>query len=278
MTQSSTGNLRKLKVGQDQPIRYKLRLNDENLPLNPLLGKQVSLRFTGQINCIACGRKTNKSYSQGYCFNCMRTLPECDMCIVKPEQCHYAEGTCRDPQWGDEHCMQPHYVYLANSSGIKVGITRAPQIPTRWIDQGALYALPIFRVGSRYQSGVLEHALKSHVADKTNWRKMLTNDVPEDDLEGRRDELFEICADEIRAIQRQFGEENIEMLKDEEVVHLEFPVLEYPDKVKSLNFDKTPEITGTLLGIKGQYLILSTGVLNIRKFGGYEVEFRSNQV
>jgi hypothetical protein len=276
MTQSLTGNLRKLKVTKEQPIRYELPLNDETLPLNSLLGKEISLKFSGQINCIACGRKTNKSYSQGYCFNCMRTLPECDMCIVKPEQCHYDEGTCRDPKWGDEHCMQPHYVYLANSSGIKVGITRAPQIPTRWIDQGALYALPIFRVASRYQSGVVEHMFKDHVADKTNWRKMLTNDVPEVDLESRRDELFETCAVEIREIQNRFGEENIELLRNEDVVSLDFPVLEYPDKVKSLNFDKTPEIAGTLQGIKGQYLILSSGVLNIRKFAGYEIEFSSS--
>ncbi len=273
MTLNVTGHLRKLKVAHDKPVRYELRLNDDGYPLNPLIGKTVSLTHTGNIHCIHCGRKTSKSYAQGYCFNCMRSLPECDICIVKPEQCHYDEGTCRDAAWGDEHCMQPHYVYLANSSGIKVGITRAPQIPTRWIDQGASYALPIFRVATRYQSGLLEQVIKAHVGDKTNWRKMLSNDVPEADLERRRDEIFAACADEIAVLRDRFGPDAIVSLPGEEVMYIEYPVLEYPRKVSALNFDKTPCIEGTLMGIKGQYLILSTGVLNIRKFAGYEIEF-----
>jgi hypothetical protein len=48
-------------------------------------------------------------------------------------------------------------------------------------------------------------------------------------------------------------------------------VIKYPTKVVSLNFDKTPVISGVLEGIKGQYLLLDVGVLNIRKFSSYNL-------
>jgi len=257
------------------PVEYAFSLDAERIPLEPWYGRELRLEFTGEIACVHCGRKTNKSFDEGYCFPCSQTLAQCDMCIVRPEQCHFAAGTCREPEWGQAHCMRPHYVYLANSSGIKVGITRETQIPTRWIDQGAIQALPIFKVQSRLHSGLLEVVLKQHVADKTDWRKMLKGLVERIDLPARRDELLARCAPELEALTARLGAGALQPLPDAEAVDLEYRVIEHPTKVTSLSLDKTPEIRGTLLGIKGQYLILDSGVLNVRKFSGYDVVVHS---
>ena len=270
-----SGNIQKLVTSLEAPVQYQLPIGDDLVPLNPYIGKSISLSFLGEINCIACGRKTNKSFSQGFCYPCFQSLAQCDSCIIKPEQCHYFEGTCREPEWGEKHCLQDHYVYLANSSGTKVGITRGTQIPTRWMDQGASQALPIYRVKNRLLSGLVEVILKQHVADKTHWQRMLKG-VPEVvDLAAKRDELYETCAQELAAILKQHDDDAITPLSDESVVDIGYPVTEYPTKVKSLNFDKTPEIAGVLMGIKGQYLIFDTGVLNIRKFSGYKVRLQA---
>jgi hypothetical protein len=266
------GHLRKMRVSLESPVTYKLLLDEQAETLNLYIGKQLRMEYGGVIHCTACGRKTSKSYSQGHCYPCSQSLASCDLCIMKPETCHYDAGTCREPAWGEQNCMQNHYVYLANSSGIKVGITRAPQIPTRWIDQGASQALPIFRVPHRYLSGLVEVALKEHVSDRTDWRRMLKGSPEPVNLEQRRDELFAGSSKALQELATRFGEETIEFLQHEAVVDIDYPVTEYPEKVRSLNFDKTPLIEGTLLGIKGQYLILDTGVLNIRKFSGYYVD------
>ena len=256
---------------KNQPVQYELPVGDKLLPMNEHIGETVKLSYQNEIHCVACGRKTSKSFAQGHCFPCFRSLASCDMCIMKPETCHYAAGTCREPEWGESHCFQPHYVYLANSSGIKVGITRGTQIPTRWIDQGAGQALPVFQVANRLQSGLLEVVLKQHVSDRTDWRKMLKADTEPLDMKAIRDELLDQCCSEIETIKSEQAEDSIKVL-DESVVEIKYPVSEYPEKVKSLNFDKQPEIEGKLMGIKGQYLILDTGVLNIRKFSGYNIQ------
>ena len=266
------GSIEKMKVGLADPVEYQLNVGDEMLTMNDVIGKNIKLHYQGEIHCIVCERKTNKSFGQGHCYPCFRDLARCDMCIMKPETCHYDAGTCREPEWGKTHCLQPHYVYLANSSGVKVGITRGTQIPTRWIDQGASQALPIFTVQTRKQSGLLEVELKKHVSDRTDWRKMLKGDPDKKDLTAVRDELFETCSEAISDIQSEYGKAAIIALSDEKVVDIQYPVTQYPEKVKSLNFDKQPEIEGKLLGIKGQYLILDVGVLNIRKFTGYTLD------
>jgi len=267
-----TLNLQKMKSELLSPIKYQLVSDDDQINMNDLIGHPIRIRHTGEIHCVACGRRINKSFNQGYCYPCFKGLPECDMCIVSPEKCHFDQGTCRDEDWGRAHCMQPHIIYLSNTSGVKVGITRQTQVPTRWIDQGAVQALSILRVASRFQSGLLEVAFKQHVADKTNWRRMLKNDTEDVDLAVARDHLLELCATEITQSQQQFGDDSIEFL-EEQVTVLDYPVLRYPEKVTSMNLDKTPEIAGKLEGIKGQYLILDTGVINIRRHGGYQVEF-----
>ncbi len=265
------GNIRKMKVELSSPVSYQLIIGDELVNMNDLIGKNISLQYSGEINCIACGRKTNKSYGQGHCYPCFRDLASCDMCIMKPETCHYDAGTCREPEWGEQHCMQAHYVYLANSSGVKVGITRGTQIPTRWIDQGAGQALPIFNVATRLQSGLLEVELKNHVSDRTDWRKMLKGDPEPIDLAEVRDRLVAESSAVIEELKQRFGNDAIEFLPDAEQVEIQYPVENYPEKIKSFNFDKQEKIEGVLLGIKGQYLILDTGVLNIRKFSGYNI-------
>lgn len=270
------GNVLKMQTELDTsadnlPVQYKLPIGEALVPMNQHIGAHLKLSYQGEINCIACGRKTSKSFGQGHCFPCFRRLASCDMCVMKPETCHYAAGTCREPAWGESHCFIPHYVYLANSSGIKVGITRETQVPMRWMDQGASQALPVFEVDNRLQSGLLEVVLKQHVSDRTDWRKMLKGDAEPVNLESVRDELLATCRKEIAAIKEQQGSDAIRVI-DGKVVTINYPVSAYPDKIKSLNLDKQPEIDGILLGIKGQYLILDSGVLNIRKFSGYNIQ------
>lgn len=256
-------------------VIYRLPVGDAELDLNPLLGQRLELRYSGRIFCVHCHQKTNKSFNQGYCYPCFTRLAQCDMCIMKPETCHYSAGTCREPTWGEKFCFQPHVVYLANSSGIKVGITRQSQIPTRWIDQGAVQAIPVFKVVSRHISGLVEVALAEHVSDKTSWQQMLKNNVETLDLQLLRDELLTQCTAKLDAIRQRFGNDKLIYLADAEPLEIQYPVLQYPAKVKSFNLDKEPNVSGVLQGIKGQYLLLDGGVINIRKFTGYEVEVRS---
>jgi hypothetical protein len=194
---------------------------------------------------------------------------------MKPETCHYHLGTCREPEWGESFCFQPHIVYLANSSGIKVGITRQTQLPTRWIDQGAIQGLPVFKTNSRYLAGLLEVILAKHVSDKTSWQKMLKSQPETLDLIAQRDLLLSLCEAELAAIQQKCVPEAIELLFNEAVLDIHYPIQYYPNKVTSFNFDQQAEVSGVLQGIKGQYLLLDTGVLNLRKFTGYELEFKN---
>jgi len=267
-----TGTLRKMKGVLGSPVQYALRLGEAEVPLNAVLGKTLSLNHTGLIYCTQCGRKTNKSFQQGYCFPCFRRLSECNLCTIHPERCRVEHGTCPKDDWVHSHCYQDHIVYLANSSGLKVGITRHTQVPTRWIDQGAKQAIPIFKVSNRYRSGVVEVALKAFVSDRTNWRTMLKQEVASLDLPALRDDLLEQAKKQVSDVANQFDGDGIVALDDATVVELRYPVLQYPEKIVSLSLDKTPLVEGCLLGIKGQYLIFDVGVMNIRKFGGYEVQ------
>lgn len=267
----AAGAVRKMKTQLAEQVQYTLPLGDSELPMNALLGQQLRLNYGGLINCVACDRKTNKSFSQGYCYPCFKRLAQCDTCIVSPERCHYDAGTCREPQWGETNCMIDHIVYLANTSGLKVGITRHSQVPTRWMDQGATQAQPIFRVSTRLQSGLVETLFKGHVADKTSWQTMLKGDAEPIDLEAARLRLVAECASQLKELQDSHGLQAITELVGTPETIINFPVLEHPLKVKSFNLDKTPSVEGTLMGIKGQYLIFDTGVINMRKYGGYHL-------
>jgi len=265
------GRLQKMPVAHQSPIAYTLKIGDTCVDANALLGKSVRLVFEHEIRCSNCQRLTKKSFNQGYCYPCFQKLASCDKCIMSPELCHYDQGTCREPGWGEAHCLQPHVVYLANSSGLKVGITRGTQVPTRWIDQGAVQALPIATVSTRKLSGLLEHKLREWVADKTNWRKMLKHEVEEIDLFEERDRLFGLVSPYLTELKNEFPNEQIEWLVSGELYDFAYPHLSWPEKAKTYNLDKTPEIEDTLMAIKGQYLIFQQACLNIRKYGAYEV-------
>lgn len=252
-------------------VEYSFRLGETEIAVNPLIGKTVRLEYLGAIYCSHCGRRTKTSFSQGHCYPCMQKLAHCDICIMSPEKCHHEHGTCRDPEWGQQFCMTDHVVYLANSSGVKVGITRATQLPTRWLDQGASQALPILRVATRQQSGFVEDLLRSQVADRTNWRALLKGDAPAVDLKAVRQQLFASCGAGLMALQERFGLQAIQLLHDVEPLEMVYPVQAYPTKIVSFNLDKDPIAEGTLMGIKGQYLIFDTGVINIRKYTAYQL-------
>lgn len=275
MSELGRGSLSKMAARLGAPVQYAFRLGEEEVPVNPLIGKTVRLQYLGAIHCSHCGRKTKTSFSQGYCYPCMSKLAQCDLCIMSPERCHYDAGTCREPSWGEQFCMTDHVVYLANSSGVKVGITRATQVPTRWLDQGASQALPILRVSTRQQSGFVEDLLRTQVADKTNWRALLKSHAAPVDLKAIRQQLFDTCADGLTTLQQRFGLQAIQPLHDAEPLDITYPIEAYPAKITSFNLDKDPLAEGTLLGIKGQYLMFDTGVINIRKYTAYQLAVHS---
>lgn len=268
-----TGHLRKL-VGtlEGDSLHYQLPVGDQLLDLNALIGRSVTLRNLGEIECIQCGRPTKKSFQQGHCYPCYRALGECGYCLVNPLKCHSQFGPCDDSHWVHANCNLPHIVYLANTSGLKVGITRVNQMPTRWIDQGASQALPIFLVANRYQSGLLESKLSEFVADKTNWRAMLKGDPDPLDLPLEAQRLIDMAHTQIEAVIAEFPPGDVQRYPNPELVSLRYPVLEYSTKINSINLEKDPELTGVLRGIKGQYVLFDQGVINIRKYGGFAME------
>jgi hypothetical protein len=273
--QLGEGQLRKMYTEHADPVGYVMPLGDQRVAMNPLLGQRLVLEYLGKISCVHCGRDTNKSFNQGYCYPCFTRLAQCDSCIVSPEKCHYDAGTCREPEWGEANCMIDHVVYLANTSGLKIGITRTTQVPTRWMDQGAIQSLPIFRVQTRHQSGLVEVLFKDHVNDRTNWRAMLKGEVDPLSLEQERDRLFELTEVGISELQSQFGLQAVTRLENDQEYEFTYPVTQHPSKVTSFNLDKNPRVEGDLHGIKGQYLIFDTGVINMRKYGGYHLALRA---
>ena len=257
-----SGNLRKMQTRLDDVAHYTLTLGDTQIDMNAMIGKTIKLAFDGTINCIACNMVTKKSFGQGFCYPCFRNAPESSECVLRPELCRAHEGEARDMAWAEKHCLVEQIVYLARSSAVKVGITRATQMPTRWIDQGATDAIVFARVPNRYTAGLVEVAMKEHLTDRTNWQRMLKNDVINADLVATKASLTDSLDDDLR----QFVD------PDDTVCSISYPVSQYPKKVKSVGFDKFPEIEGCLAGIKGQYLIFDDNrVLNIRKHNGYRI-------
>jgi len=262
---TAEGQVQKLRGVLNTPVDYFWTIGDTEYALNAWLGKKISIHFLNKISCIYCDRAIKKSFNQGYCYPCFQRLARCDLCILKPEDCHHHKNTCREPEWGLSHCMQTHIVYLANTSGLKVGITRANQIPTRWIDQGAIQAIPFLRVQTRYESGLIENKMRRFISDRTQWQRMLSADIPLMDLTEERERLYPMILEHIVPL-------NPTYLADAQPVALEYPALSLPNKVKSVSMDKTPHLEGQLVGIKGQYLLFDTGqVMNIRALGGYHL-------
>lgn len=259
------GALKKMNTKLTDIVEYQLPVGDNKVDINALIGKKIKVAYSNKINCIQCGRETKTSFAQGFCFPCFKTHPAADECILHPEKCRAHEGISRDLEWSKNHCLQDHYVYLALSSHLKVGVTRKTQIPTRWIDQGAVKAIKLATTPNRHTAGLIEVALKNYFADKTNWQRMLKNQIEEDiDLIEKKQHAWEVLEDELQ----QF------FIDDDSITTIKYPLEVYPKKVKSIALDKKPEIEGILTGIKGQYLILDNlNVINIRKHGGYNVRF-----
>jgi len=255
------GVLTKMQTENGNPIQYYLVFDNDFLNVNQLLDKTIAISFVG-YQCLNCGL-SKKIFRQGFCYDCFYEIPQAADWVIRPElsMAHLGRED-RDLEYEKKVQLQPHIVYLANSGNVKVGVTRKNQVPTRWIDQGAHEAIEIVETPNRYLAGITEVALKDHVSDKTNWRSMLKNEIKDVDLVDWRVKLKEYIPEE--AVE-YFIENNTE-------THLEFPVLQYPEKPKSLNLDKTPNYEGKLKGIKGQYFIFEDNtVFNIRSNEGYVV-------
>lgn len=255
------GVLRKMQTENGNPIQYYLIFENGFLNVNQALNKEFHIHFIKQ-QCLNCG-EDRPIFRQGFCKTCFYEIPYAGDWIMKPElSTAHLDKEDRNLEYEKKMQLQPHIVYLANSSNVKVGVTRKSQVPTRWIDQGAHEALEIVEVPNRYLAGITEVALKEHVSDKTSWQKMLKNDIEDVDLIEWRDKLKPYIPEEAIPY----------FIKDNTETHLQFPVLQYPDKVKSLNLDKMPSFKGTLKGVKGQYLIFGDNtVFNVRGSEGYVV-------
>lgn len=257
-----TGSLQKMKSELTNPISYHLPIGDQLVDMNSLIGKDILFNYENLIFCVDCGAQTYKSFNQGFCYPCFKNSPMASECIIHPEKCQAHLGIGRDMEWEKKYHLTPQLVYLALTANAKVGITRKPQIPTRWIDQGAYQTIVLAETPNSYLSGMIEVHLKSFIADKTHWQKMLKNDLnPDVNLIELKKEMVSHLPSDLK-----------QYVVDSEMLQLEYPVLEYPTKVKSMSFDKTTEISGKLTGIKGQYLMLDNQfVLNVRKHTGYVV-------
>lgn len=269
-----SGTLRKMRSEANDPVSYFLtdgwwepanRTADHGL--NQYLGRELTIRFGGEIHCVACGRKTKKTFNQGFCFPCSQSRAEADICMVKPELCHHGEpgNPCRDEAFAQAQCFRPHILYCSLTSAVKVGITREVNVPSRWIDQGATTAIPLARLADRRTVGLLEKSLvEEGFQDKTHWTRMLKGESEDVDLA--------VSADRILDRLDEWAVAGV--LPDDERTehHFHYPVDVWPQKVSSFNLDKIPEAGGLFQGIKGQYLLFDGGVINLRKYTGYRVE------
>jgi len=255
------GVLKKMRTELSAKVQYFMIFEDDFIHMNQLLNKELEITFIG-YQCLNCG-EDKKIFRQGFCYDCFYETPRAGDWIMKPElsRAHLDEED-RDLDYEKKAQLQPHILYLANSSNVKVGVTRKTQVPTRWIDQGAHEAIEILEVPNRYLAGIAEVALKPHISDKTNWRTMLKNEVEDVSLEDVRENLKKYLPEEVLPYYMESNKET----------EIDFPVLEYPKKLKSLNLAKKPTYKGKLKGIKAQYLIFEDNtVFNVRANEGYRV-------
>ncbi|MGO2359063.1 MAG: DUF2797 domain-containing protein [Mesonia sp.] len=258
------GVLKKMPTELKEEVQYYMVFENDFLHVNQLLNQKISLSFL-KYQCLNCG-KDKKIFRQGFCYDCFYEIPQAGDWIMKPElSTAHLEQEDRNLEYEKKVQLQPHIVYLANSSNVKVGVTRKTQVPTRWIDQGAHEALEILEAPNRYLAGIAEVALKDHVADKTNWRTMLKNEIEDVSLEEKRNELLQFLPEEVEPY----------ILKNNKETEINFPVLRYPKKLKSLNIEKSQEYTGVLKGVKGQYLLFEDDtVFNVRNNAGFYIELK----
>ncbi len=258
------GEIAKMHVSYSDPIQYRFLINNEEIPLNRLIGANIKINWSGKVVC-SCGRIMPKFYRQNFCYQCFWNSPLASQSIFKPELCTADLGIEeRDLEWEKKFQIAPHYVYLSNSSGLKVGITRKGQKLIRWIDQGASQAILIAEVPNRRLSGLIEIELKKSIADKTNWRKMLSG-VPQNlNMTNEKDYCLSLISNELKQY----------IVQDNSVTSINYPVITYPEKINSLSLIKHASFEGKLEGIKGQYLLLDNSrVFNVRSHQGFIVDF-----
>lgn len=263
-----SGNISKLNCEFGYPIVYDFVLGDQAIQLNQLIGKRISLRHNGTINCVSCSSKTKKAYGQGFCFNCFSSAPEADESVLKPELSKAHFGISRDMEWAEKHDLIDHFVYLALTNELKVGVTRHHQVPTRWIDQGASAAIKLAKTPNRHIAGIIEVFLKRFISDRTNWQAMLKGETNQQiDLLTEKGRIGKLLPSELQKY----------LIDDEHLFSFQYPVLEYPKKIEALSLDSIPVVEGILTGIRGQYLYFDTEkVFNVRKHSGYWVEININ--
>lgn len=262
----NTGNLRKMKVSLSEKgeVNYSLSLGEEEISMNSLIGKPLQLKYNGYINCVSCGKEIKKAFGQGFCYPCFNDSPMNSPCIVRPELCEAHLGKGRDVAWEEKHHNRPHFVYLSYTSGLKVGVTREDQIPTRWIDQGAVMAVILAKTPYRQLAGKVEVALKDFFDDKTHWQRMLR--------QAEMPDAENFLASALKAQQQipAYLQEYLQPLHEATEIH--YPIEDFPKKISSKKLDKFPEMEVTLKGIKGQYLYFEGGgVMNVRNHSGYHV-------
>lgn len=256
-----------MNVEQNDVVQYWLNLDKEPVVhLNELIGREISLIWSGKISCINCGKSIKKTFGQGFCYTCFSEAPESAPCIIRPELCEAHLGKGRNIEWEERNHNQPHIVYLAQTSGVKVGVTRTTQVPTRWIDQGAWRAIPLAKTPHRQLAGLIEIEMKQFLSDRTDWRKMLTDQKGEEELKEIRDEVLGFLPEALSEY----------ALLESEMQIFNYPVSEYPEKISTLKLESNVIMEKTLTGIRGQYLYFNhKEVINMRKYSGYEVSLKS---
>ena len=261
-----SGQISKLNSILNNPVEYELPIGNKNIKLNNYIGHEIKIRFNGDIHCISCNKKIKKTFMQGFCYPCFINSPLTSECILRPQLCKAHEGISRDMKWSKKYCLNNHYVYLSLTSNIKVGVTRNNQIPTRWIDQGAHYAIKFAKTPNRYLAGCIEIEISKYISDRTQWTKMLKGDFEKINLIKEKQKLSKKLNPDLKKY----------VTNNSKIAKINYPNYKQLDKIKSLNIDKKPRIYGQITGIKGQYIIIDNEfVLNIRKYTGYilEVEF-----
>lgn len=264
MSDQYQGTIKKLQSQLNDEVHYSLPIDSTLVELNPLINKKVKFTFLGDIHCIKCNQKIKKTFAQGYCFPCFRDAPETSECILRPELCRAHEGDSRDMEWSNKHCLTNQHVYMSFTGNLKIGVTRSTQIPTRWIDQGAIKAIILCTTPNRYLAGLIEVHLKQFYSDRTHWIKMLSGKFEEPD--------FEQCYLEAK---KYLNDGFSKYVTENKWVDINYPIQSIPNKIKSFSFDKESSYEDILVGIKGQYLLFKNNrVINIRKHTGYSLKIQ----
>ena len=255
-----TGQISKMVPSIGNPIEYVLPIGEKKLILNKHIGELIQIKFNDEIRCINCNNKIKKTYMQGYCYPCFISLPQTEDCVFKPHLCKAHLGEARDMDWAKNNCLVSTYVYLSLTSNLKVGVTRHSHIPSRWIDQGAHYAIRFAKTPNRYLAGLIELEISKYISDRTQWRKMILGQYDELDLINKKNDLHEYLPSNLDKY----------YLNNENIIELKYPIINNLEKIKSFNIEKFKTINKKLIGIKGQYLMFDDNhVLNVRKYTGY---------